>query len=195
MPDMPPVALPDRPPDEAAAKRLLDEIGIAAPGERVCPAAGMAAAAGAEIGFPVVMKIRAERRRCPTYAEYRARGGRPGRVCGPSISIRWSRCRKGKAPSRLMPSWNWTGNGDDRSGPVSSNPPGRMMKRGQIRHVREKKRFFYEKKRQKTFAPLGAVATAPQSPPANQSFFGSFLFTKKNVLLAVLGGRAVGLAC
>lgn len=57
VPAVPAVVLPDRQPDEAMAKRLLGEIGIAAPPERVCADAEMAGAVGAEIGFPVVMKI------------------------------------------------------------------------------------------------------------------------------------------
>jgi acyl-CoA synthetase (NDP forming) len=57
LPALPEIALPARQPDEAGAKRLLAEIGIAAPPEELCADAGGAAAAAARIGFPVVMKI------------------------------------------------------------------------------------------------------------------------------------------
>lgn len=57
LPAVPAVALPAHRVGEAEAKRLLREIGIAAPPERLCTSASAAAAAAAEIGFPVVMKI------------------------------------------------------------------------------------------------------------------------------------------
>lgn len=56
-PEVPHVALPDATPDEATAKRLLAEAGIAAAPERVCASADEAVAAAESFGFPVVMKI------------------------------------------------------------------------------------------------------------------------------------------
>jgi hypothetical protein len=45
------------------------------------------------------------------------------------------------------------------------------------------KTFFFEKKKQKTFAPLRAiVAPAVPNPRGIKVFFASFLFTKKKTL-------------
>ena len=56
-PVMRPVALPARTPDEAAAKTLFMQAGIAAAPERVCADADEAVAAAEELGWPVVLKI------------------------------------------------------------------------------------------------------------------------------------------
>ena len=56
-PAVPAVTLPPRTPDEAAAKRLLGEAGIAAAPERVCADVDQAVAAAEELGWPVVLKI------------------------------------------------------------------------------------------------------------------------------------------
>lgn len=56
-PDLPQVVLPARNPDENAAKALLAAAGIESAPERVVHSADDAAAAAAELGFPVVMKI------------------------------------------------------------------------------------------------------------------------------------------
>ena len=56
-PDVPPITLPAETPNEAEAKRLLAEAGIAAAPERACPTAEAALEAAAAFGFPVVMKI------------------------------------------------------------------------------------------------------------------------------------------
>jgi len=52
--------------------------------------------------------------------------------------------------------------------------------------LKESKQFFFEKKNQKTFAPLRAcVATpVPHTREAEQSFFASF-FSKKEVFLTL----------
>jgi acyl-CoA synthetase (NDP forming) len=55
LPAMPP--LPATTPDEAEAKRILAEIGIAAPEEVLATDAASAAAAAARIGFPVALKL------------------------------------------------------------------------------------------------------------------------------------------
>ena len=57
VPDAPPVALPGRSPDEAAAKALLAEAGIAAAPERVARDAEAAVRAAEALGYPVVMKV------------------------------------------------------------------------------------------------------------------------------------------
>ncbi|MEO1988960.1 MAG: acetate--CoA ligase family protein [Martelella sp.] len=57
LPDLPDVQLPAVSPDEFAAKALLAKAGIAAAPERIVHSAESAAAAAAELGFPVVMKI------------------------------------------------------------------------------------------------------------------------------------------
>jgi hypothetical protein len=44
------------------------------------------------------------------------------------------------------------------------------------------KRFFFEKKKQKTFGPEPVAVTAAR-PKVNKVFFASFLFTKKKSLL------------
>jgi hypothetical protein len=46
----------------------------------------------------------------------------------------------------------------------------------------ESKRFFFEKKKQKTSAPAGPDAQKP-TPPANKKFFASFL-QKRSAFLA-----------
>ena len=56
-PAVPAVALPPATPDEAAAKRLLAQAGIAAVPERVCTSADAAVAAAEAFGWPVVLKI------------------------------------------------------------------------------------------------------------------------------------------
>jgi len=45
------------------------------------------------------------------------------------------------------------------------------------------KPFFFEKKNQKTFAPLRACVTRTAPHQTNKVFFASFLFTKKKYLL------------
>jgi hypothetical protein len=45
------------------------------------------------------------------------------------------------------------------------------------------KRFFFEKKKQKTFGP-GGVGPAAATARRTKVFFASFLFTKKKSLLA-----------
>jgi acyl-CoA synthetase (NDP forming) len=54
---LPPVALPQATPNEAAAKRILAEAGIPAVPERACATAEDAVAAAHAIGFPVVLKL------------------------------------------------------------------------------------------------------------------------------------------
>jgi acyl-CoA synthetase (NDP forming) len=56
-PVVPPVTLPGATPNEAEAKTLLRQAGIAVVPERACADAGAAVAAATEFGFPVVMKI------------------------------------------------------------------------------------------------------------------------------------------
>ncbi len=56
-PPLPPLSLPPATPNEAAAKRLLAEAGIAIVPERIARSADEAAAAAASLGYPVVMKI------------------------------------------------------------------------------------------------------------------------------------------
>ncbi len=56
-PDLPVVCLPSASPDEHEAKLLLAAAGITAAAEQVVHCAEDAAAAAAEIGFPVVMKV------------------------------------------------------------------------------------------------------------------------------------------
>jgi acyl-CoA synthetase (NDP forming) len=56
-PNFEPVALPDRSPDEAQAKELLSQAGIAAAPEYAVQAAGEAVQAAEKLGYPVVMKI------------------------------------------------------------------------------------------------------------------------------------------
>ncbi|GGF15511.1 pimeloyl-CoA synthetase [Aliidongia dinghuensis] len=56
-PDVPPITLPAETPNEAEAKRLLAEAGIAAAPERACTTAEAAVEAASAFGFPVVMKI------------------------------------------------------------------------------------------------------------------------------------------
>ncbi len=56
-PELPPIALPHATPTEAEAKRILAAAGIPSAPERACATAEAAAAAAAEFGFPVVMKI------------------------------------------------------------------------------------------------------------------------------------------
>jgi acyl-CoA synthetase (NDP forming) len=56
-PFVPNVALPATTPDEASAKRLLTELGIAAAPEHVCTTAAAAVEAAGALSFPVVMKI------------------------------------------------------------------------------------------------------------------------------------------
>jgi acyl-CoA synthetase (NDP forming) len=56
-PALPMVALPPETPDEAAAKRLLGQVGIASAPERVCATAEEAVAAAEALGFPVVLKL------------------------------------------------------------------------------------------------------------------------------------------
>ena len=56
-PTVPAVALPERTPTEAEAKRLLAEAGIASAPEVACATAEAAVAAAERFGFPVVMKI------------------------------------------------------------------------------------------------------------------------------------------
>lgn len=56
-PPVPAIDLPQRSPNEAAAKALLAAAGIDAAPERACATAGEAVVAAEEIGFPVVMKI------------------------------------------------------------------------------------------------------------------------------------------
>ncbi|AJG23100.1 acetate--CoA ligase family protein [Cupriavidus basilensis] len=56
-PSVPAVALPDSTPDEAQAKRVLAQAGIAVAPERACAAAGEAVAAAEALGYPVVLKI------------------------------------------------------------------------------------------------------------------------------------------
>ncbi|HEX4261884.1 MAG TPA: acetate--CoA ligase family protein, partial [Acetobacteraceae bacterium] len=51
------IALPDAPPDEADAKRLLARAGIACVPEQACKDADAAVAAAASLGHPVVMKL------------------------------------------------------------------------------------------------------------------------------------------
>ncbi len=51
------IALPDTTPDEASAKTLLAQAGIAGVPEQVCRSADEAVAAAAGFGFPVVLKI------------------------------------------------------------------------------------------------------------------------------------------
>jgi hypothetical protein len=53
---------------------------------------------------------------------------------------------------------------------------------------RKKKTFFFEKKNQKTFAPLRAHVTLAGVTSENSSFFAASLFTKKKTLL-LLGMR------
>jgi hypothetical protein len=55
---------------------------------------------------------------------------------------------------------------------------GKLTASGHERKVR--KRFFFEKKKQKTFGPAGAGTRAPQ-PAGSRSFFASF-FSKKEAL-------------
>jgi acyl-CoA synthetase (NDP forming) len=50
-------ALPDAPPDEAGAKRILAGIGIASPEEVLCTTADSAVAAAERLGFPVALKL------------------------------------------------------------------------------------------------------------------------------------------
>jgi acyl-CoA synthetase (NDP forming) len=56
-PPLPPVVLPATTPDEAAAKRLLADAGIAIAPERPCATADEAVAAAEAFGWPVVLKI------------------------------------------------------------------------------------------------------------------------------------------
>jgi acyl-CoA synthetase (NDP forming) len=56
-PELPRVTLPERSPDEHAAKALLAEAGIAAAPERIVQSADEAVAVAEALGFPVVMKI------------------------------------------------------------------------------------------------------------------------------------------
>ena len=51
------IVLPDAPPDEAQAKRLLAAAGIEAAPERACADVAAALAAAEALGFPVVMKV------------------------------------------------------------------------------------------------------------------------------------------
>jgi hypothetical protein len=48
--------------------------------------------------------------------------------------------------------------------------------------MRESKNFFFEKKKQKTFAPLRACVAPAVAHRTNEVFFASFLFTKKKTL-------------
>ncbi|MFV0386069.1 acetate--CoA ligase family protein [Paracoccus sp. (in: a-proteobacteria)] len=57
LPAPPPVALPDQTPDEARAKALLANAGIAVAPERAVQDADAAIAAAGVVGYPVVMKI------------------------------------------------------------------------------------------------------------------------------------------
>jgi acyl-CoA synthetase (NDP forming) len=56
-PTLPVVALPRETPDEAAAKRLLRQVGIPGTPERACGTAEEAVAAAEGLGYPVVMKL------------------------------------------------------------------------------------------------------------------------------------------
>ena len=56
-PALPAIALPVATPDEAEAKQLLAQAGIAPVAERVCATADEAAAFATQVGFPVVLKI------------------------------------------------------------------------------------------------------------------------------------------
>ncbi len=56
-PEVPPIELPDRTPDEATAKILLARAGIAGVPEEVCRTPDEAVAAAEQFGFPVVLKI------------------------------------------------------------------------------------------------------------------------------------------
>ncbi len=56
-PEVPLIALPDATPNEAEAKRLLQQAGIDVVPERACADADSAVAAAVTFGFPVVMKI------------------------------------------------------------------------------------------------------------------------------------------
>ena len=56
-PAMGPIVLPAQSPDEAGAKRLLAEAGIASAPERACADADAAVIAAEAIGYPVVLKI------------------------------------------------------------------------------------------------------------------------------------------
>ena len=56
-PELPPIALPERTPSEAEAKRILAKAGIDSAPEAVCASANQAVATAAGFGDPVVMKI------------------------------------------------------------------------------------------------------------------------------------------